>query len=479
MYKYFLIISIFTVISGVGLVHAATTSVLTDTGWVSEVASPGAYNHVRDGDVQLIEPEEYLNRYRALLGVPELSINTDLQESAKSHADYLSINGQYQGDPHAQGESLSGFTGSTPAERCTAAGYGKYCTEVQAYGDGDLYSALDALMMTPFHRISLIHPGVVEIGCAKTGGWMVCDIGLDISDYWASIGAMDEPIIYPADGQVISTTFLVTENPNPYPAYYGQFVGPTIMYWPAGGTVEPEAEVSVYDLTDQRVISSMLSVDTNHASASNAIFFNPLEPLELDHEYAVYVKDISGDDFYEQTWTFKTQQSSNIDFPNADQTIIYDAHVDWADTEGADAIVSVPNSSTSELIDRLKGYIMLAVDYHGEAWYVDPITEMRYYLKDGPTAYEFLRSFGLGITNADLENIPTEDDAYGGGAAAQALSGRILLQVEEHGEAWYINPADLKRYYLADGDEAYRIMRELSWGTILSSISGIPIGLVE
>lgn len=28
------------------------------------------------------------------------------------------------------------------------------------------------------------------------------------------------------------------------------------------------------------------------------------------------------------------------------------------------------------------------------------------------------------------------------------LSGKILLQVEDRGEAWYVNPANLKRYYL-------------------------------
>lgn len=474
-----LLLSVIIFVFSTCIVHAEQTTVLSDSSWISSISSPGAYHHVRDGNIQLIDAEEYLNRYRAMLGVSELSVSQKLQQSAQNHADYLATNGQYQGDPHGQGASFPGFTGATPAERCTYVGYDQYCTEVQAYGSGDLYSALDSLMMTPFHRISLIHPGITEIGCAQNGNWMVCDLGLDISDYWSSIGSMDEPIIYPANGQVISTTFLVTENPMPYPQYAGQFIGPTLMYWPANGIIEPEAEVSVYDLTDQQSISSIVTIDTSNSNASNIIFFNPIEPLELNHEYAVYVNDISGNDQFEASWTFKTQKSSNIDFPNADQIITYDAHVDWADSGGAEVLVSVPNSSTASLIDRLKGYIMLAVDYHGEAWYIDPITRMRYYLKDGPTAYEFLRSFGLGITNADLAKIPTEDDSVGGGALAQSLSGRILLQVEEHGEAWYVNPADLKRYYMRDGDEAYRIMRELSWGTLLSSIAGIPIGLVE
>lgn len=47
---------------------------------------------------------------------------------------------------------------------------------------------------------------------------------------------------------------------------------------------------------------------------------------------------------------------------------------------------------------------------------------------------------------------------------AKQLSGRILLQVESHGEAWYVNPADLRRYYLGRPDDAFNIMRFLGKG---------------
>ena len=47
---------------------------------------------------------------------------------------------------------------------------------------------------------------------------------------------------------------------------------------------------------------------------------------------------------------------------------------------------------------------------------------------------------------------------------ASQLSGRILLQVEAKGEAWYVNPKDYKRYYLGKPDDAYKLMRSLSTG---------------
>lgn len=44
------------------------------------------------------------------------------------------------------------------------------------------------------------------------------------------------------------------------------------------------------------------------------------------------------------------------------------------------------------------------------------------------------------------------------------LKGRILIEVESNGEAWYVNPMNLKRYFLGKPVDAFVIMRELSLG---------------
>lgn len=44
------------------------------------------------------------------------------------------------------------------------------------------------------------------------------------------------------------------------------------------------------------------------------------------------------------------------------------------------------------------------------------------------------------------------------------LKGKILLQVENNGEGWYVNPDDSKRCYLGKPGDAFRIMRELGLG---------------
>ncbi|MFZ4631819.1 MAG: hypothetical protein ACOYL8_01260 [Patescibacteria group bacterium] len=141
------------------------------------------------------------------------------------------------------------------------------------------------------------------------------------------------------------------------------------------------------------------------------------------------------------------------------------------------------------LVKRLAGRILLQTERFGQAWYLDAVSLQRYYLADGPTAYEALRKFGLGINNVNLAKIPVapksaipsdyvKSSNYST-ALANKLKGRIVLQVENHGEAWYINPTDGYRYYLASGEAAYQIMRQLSLGISNENIRKIGVGDLE
>ena len=44
------------------------------------------------------------------------------------------------------------------------------------------------------------------------------------------------------------------------------------------------------------------------------------------------------------------------------------------------------------------------------------------------------------------------------------MAGKILLQVENNGEGWYINPANNKKYYLGRPADAFNLMKELGLG---------------
>ncbi|MFA7286196.1 MAG: S8 family serine peptidase [Patescibacteria group bacterium] len=145
----------------------------------------------------------------------------------------------------------------------------------------------------------------------------------------------------------------------------------------------------------------------------------------------------------------------------------------------------VVTPSTKSLLARLLGYIVLQVQQHGEAWYIHPDTGLRYYMQDGSVAYQMMRSFGLGITDTDLGKIPTvgseqamkdSTSVCNANSTANKLKGKILLQVQQHGEAWYVHPDKCRRIYMKDGGVAYQIMRFLSLGITNTDLTKIPEG---
>ena len=55
----------------------------------------------------------------------------------------------------------------------------------------------------------------------------------------------------------------------------------------------------------------------------------------------------------------------------------------------------------------MKGRILLDVENNGEAWYVDPVSGKRHYMRNGKEPYKIMKNLSLGITNLDLAKIPT------------------------------------------------------------------------
>lgn len=176
-----------------------------------------------------------------------------------------------------------------------------------------------------------------------------------------------------------------------------------------------------------------------------------------------------------------------------------------------------PLFADDNLAKRLSGKILLEVESRGEAWYVNPENQKRYSLGRPDDAFRVMRDLGIGITNNDLEKFPigrdikiyngpdidsdglsdelekiiksdplnadTDNDGYNDGLEiindynpaglnklpinklfAKKNTGKIFLQVESAGQAWYINPGDNSRYFLGRPADAYRIMRAFGLG---------------
>lgn len=111
------------------------------------------------------------------------------------------------------------------------------------------------------------------------------------------------------------------------------------------------------------------------------------------------------------------------------------------------------------------GKIFLQVESHGEAWYVNPSDARRYYLGNPDDAFTVMEQLGVGITNTHLKRIPTINQPWDGAdEVMSSVRGKIVLQVENHGEAWYVNPHDGKRYYLGTPSDAFALMTQFGIG---------------
>lgn len=130
-------------------------------------------------------------------------------------------------------------------------------------------------------------------------------------------------------------------------------------------------------------------------------------------------------------------------------------------------LLLLQNVYAAGIVERLKGKILLQVEQHGEAWYVNPDNSERYYLGRPADAFNIMRELGLGVSNKDFASF--------GDYAPARLAGKILLKVEDKGQAYYVNPVDLKMYYLGRPADAFNIMRELGLGISNENIGNIDI----
>lgn len=182
------------------------------------------------------------------------------------------------------------------------------------------------------------------------------------------------------------------------------------------------------------------------------------------------------------------------------------------------------------LVKRLMGQILIQVEDKGRAWYISAENGDRYYLGSPRNAFSVMSLIGQGIKNEYLRTLPigivggslTQDKDTDGDGLPNRLEegigsdplvadtdkdgfndheeiingynpygpgklivnqkfltsslGRIFIQVETNGEAWYVEPRTKKRYYLGRPLEAFGIMRQFGVGITNEDINKIPVG---
>lgn len=133
---------------------------------------------------------------------------------------------------------------------------------------------------------------------------------------------------------------------------------------------------------------------------------------------------------------------------------------------------SLVKKISQALIKRLSGRILLQVEDKGQAWYVNPVNGTKYFLGYPADAFAVMRKLGLGVSNKTWAT-------FKNGKAPAKFAGRIFLKVEDKGMAYYVNPVDLKLYYLGRPADAFAVMRTLGLGISNTNLRQINVSEIK
>jgi hypothetical protein len=97
---------------------------------------------------------------------------------------------------------------------------------------------------------------------------------------------------------------------------------------------------------------------------------------------------------------------------------------------------------------------------------------LKYYLGRPADAFGIMKKMGLGVSEKSFKSFKNN-------TAPARLAGRILLRVESHGEAYYVNPIDLKMHYLGRPADAFSIMRKFGLGINNTNLRQINVGEIK
>ncbi|TAN57230.1 hypothetical protein EPN15_04940 [Patescibacteria group bacterium] len=143
-------------------------------------------------------------------------------------------------------------------------------------------------------------------------------------------------------------------------------------------------------------------------------------------------------------------------------------------------LAPVSAAEALSIAQKNSGKILLQVESHGEAWYVNPKDLKKYSLGKPADAFAIIKKLGIGISNANLGKIPrngTKDK--GNQAVMNKLKGKIVIQVQGRGEAWYVHPVSGKRYSLGKPAAAFAVIKKLGSGITNANLAKIPTGTLR
>ncbi|MCB9802639.1 PDZ domain-containing protein [Candidatus Nomurabacteria bacterium] len=133
-------------------------------------------------------------------------------------------------------------------------------------------------------------------------------------------------------------------------------------------------------------------------------------------------------------------------------------------------------STNDQIQKRYAGnFVFEDLNFEQRLWYINRDASEKYLLKDGVSITRLLNTFGQGISNQELKKLATSSESLNADYnLSHQLSGQIVLQIEENGEAWYINPLDDFRYKIDNGQIGFETAKTLALDISSDKLKDIP-----
>ncbi|WP_232076752.1 CAP domain-containing protein [Variovorax sp. PBL-H6] len=304
----------------------ATTATPSDGAQASTLVAsvpPDTYGPGAEGR----QAFELLNAERGRCGFGLVAQNAQLDAAAHAHADWQILNNQLS---HTEGAGTTGFTGATPLDRVSAAGYvpggvGEEISTLFYTGSiaGTGIFGVRALLALPYHQLGMLS-GYREVGIALRGS---DQLGTTASrgprtvqqfnlGFTPSAGrqepASDEVLTYPCEGTTGVFYEITNETPNPVPGrdLRASPLGPGVVVAVRSGQTLAISSASMTTLSGRTPVTLRPPLakgsDPNSVLASHQAVLIPDAPLMPNTSYTVNVVGTNEGAPFEKTFSFAT-----------------------------------------------------------------------------------------------------------------------------------------------------------------------------
>lgn len=282
-----------------------------------------------------------LNQERSSCGFGKLAQNTQLDSMARGHADWVTY---HQIISHYQDTGTHLFTGVTPEDRATAAGYGgldgflvqdEFAYNYGTYGNdkaGFGTVAVRNLLNAPYHAIGLVNghrdvgislrnaydSGASDAGVANQGRKALVINPARLASQASQLAGISENTVltYPCQGTTGVNFALYGEMPNPVPGrdLLNNPLGSSVQVAIREGNTLTITSASMVNTSTQAAVTLRAPVtsanDPHGAYAANRGYIVADAPLSANTTYTVTINGTNNGAAFTQTFSFTTGSES-------------------------------------------------------------------------------------------------------------------------------------------------------------------------